>query len=143
MINTFKKIHFGVYGIAQVDGQILMIKKSRGPYTGLLDLPGGRVEPGESLSEALAREIDEETGGKILSQQFLDFAEYQCTYVENGETKYFHHVGLYFLIKIDATNLKSGADGHDSNGAVWVPLPVDPGQVAPIVRSILTKENPC
>ena len=56
------KTHFGVYGSIVKDGKILLIKKSRGPYTGLYDLPGGSQEQGESHLETLKREIMEETG---------------------------------------------------------------------------------
>lgn len=32
--------HFGVYGICQRDGRLLVIHKGRGPYSGRYDLPG-------------------------------------------------------------------------------------------------------
>ena len=55
-------VHRGIYGILVRDNQLLLVRKSRGPYSGLLDLPGGKPEPGESDSEALIREWKEETG---------------------------------------------------------------------------------
>lgn len=36
-----KKIYIGVYGIILNEGKILLIKKARGPYKGMYDLPGG------------------------------------------------------------------------------------------------------
>jgi len=44
------------------DGKVLLNRRARSPANGFYSLPGGRVEFGESLHQALAREIDEETG---------------------------------------------------------------------------------
>jgi ADP-ribose pyrophosphatase YjhB (NUDIX family) len=44
------------------DGRVLVAKRNRGPTYGLWTLPGGVVEAGETLGEALVREIAEETG---------------------------------------------------------------------------------
>src|SRR5882724_1341689 len=42
--------------------EILLVRRARQPAKGLYTLPGGRVEFGESLAEALKREVLEETG---------------------------------------------------------------------------------
>jgi ADP-ribose pyrophosphatase YjhB (NUDIX family) len=47
------------------DGKVLLVRRARSPGKGFYSLPGGRVEHGESLHQALAREVDEETGLKI------------------------------------------------------------------------------
>ena len=44
------------------DGRILLVRRARSPAKGVYTLPGGRVEFGEPLHDALKREIDEETG---------------------------------------------------------------------------------
>ncbi len=44
---------------------VLLVRRARSPAKGFYSLPGGRVEFGESLQEALTREVDEETGLKI------------------------------------------------------------------------------
>ena len=44
------------------DGKVLLVRRARSPGKGFYSLPGGRVEFGESLHQALAREVDEETG---------------------------------------------------------------------------------
>lgn len=44
------------------DGRILVIRRGRPPSEGLWSIPGGRVEPGETLAEAARREVAEETG---------------------------------------------------------------------------------
>lgn len=52
-----------VGGIAvDEQGRLLLIKRGHEPGTGLWSLPGGRIEPGETDSEALVRELREETG---------------------------------------------------------------------------------
>ena len=45
--------HFGVYGIVIKDASILLIRKHGGPYDGMLDLPGGTIEFGETFEDAL------------------------------------------------------------------------------------------
>src|ERR1700760_3808898 len=47
------------------EGRVLLVRRARSPGKGFYSLPGGRVEYGESLHTALAREVDEETGLKI------------------------------------------------------------------------------
>jgi 8-oxo-dGTP diphosphatase len=48
--------------ITRADGRVLLIQRGNEPGRGLWSLPGGRVEPGESDEEAVAREVAEETG---------------------------------------------------------------------------------
>ncbi|CDX33308.1 NUDIX hydrolase [Mesorhizobium plurifarium] len=43
-------------------GTVLLVKRARAPSQGLYAYPGGKVEPGETLAEAAARELLEETG---------------------------------------------------------------------------------
>lgn len=52
----------GVGAVVVVDGALLVVRRGRDPARGLWSLPGGRVEPGEALAEAVAREVKEETG---------------------------------------------------------------------------------
>ncbi len=47
------------------DGKVLLVRRARSPAQGFYSLPGGRVEFGESLHQALTREVDEETGLRI------------------------------------------------------------------------------
>lgn len=46
-------------------GKVLLVRRAHSPASGFYSLPGGRVEYGESLHTALAREVDEETRLKI------------------------------------------------------------------------------
>jgi ADP-ribose pyrophosphatase YjhB (NUDIX family) len=47
------------------DGKVLVARRARGPALGVWTMPGGVVEAGETLTEALKREIMEETGMTI------------------------------------------------------------------------------
>jgi len=47
------------------DGNILLVQRARSPAKGFYSLPGGRVEFGETLHQALHREVDEETALKV------------------------------------------------------------------------------
>ena len=47
------------------DDRVLLVRRARSPGKGFYSLPGGRVEFGETLQQALEREVDEETGLRI------------------------------------------------------------------------------
>jgi 8-oxo-dGTP pyrophosphatase MutT (NUDIX family) len=49
--------HFGVYGLLWYRGHVATVLKSRRPYDGLLDLPGGSPEDSETPEQTLAREV--------------------------------------------------------------------------------------
>lgn len=53
-------------------GRFLMIREKKGPYLGW-KFPGGLADPGESIPEAAAREVFEETGVQVEHVALLAF----------------------------------------------------------------------
>jgi ADP-ribose pyrophosphatase len=52
-------------------GRLLFLERARDPGKGLLGLPGGFADPGETLEEAVARELLEETGLTVPLLSYL------------------------------------------------------------------------
>ena len=57
------------------DGEFLVVRRARPPMQGLFTLPGGCVEAGESLTEAVRREVREETGLTIEAGALAGYRE--------------------------------------------------------------------
>jgi ADP-ribose pyrophosphatase YjhB (NUDIX family) len=57
------------------DGRVLIVRRGRPPAHGLYTLPGGGVECGETLEEAVIREVREETGLEIAPLALIGFRE--------------------------------------------------------------------
>ena len=63
-------------GAVVVDGgKLLMIRRGKEPGKGLWSIPGGRVEKGEYLTEALVREVKEETNLDVEVKDLLGILE--------------------------------------------------------------------
>ncbi|HZC26103.1 MAG TPA: NUDIX hydrolase [Actinopolymorphaceae bacterium] len=92
------------------DGRLLMIRRGNPPGAGLWSLPGGRVIAGETDSEALAREVREETGLVVEVGSLLGSVE------RDGVS------GEVFLIRDYACLVTGGTlrAGDDAVDARWV-----------------------
>ena len=117
------KTHFGVYGVCKKDNKILVIKKSRGPYTGLFDLPGGSPEKDEIFEQTLKRELKEETNLDLIEfknekQYSLIFSDFTEQSKEKGTLQ---HNGVLFDINAQG-KLSEFGDNLDSSGALWVDI---------------------
>ena len=120
-----KHTHLGVYGVITKNTSMLCIKKSRGPYIGTFDLPGGRIEFGESPLEALEREIMEEVGITFQAADLHDTMTNLVTYTNSdGDGETLHHIGIIYIVTLPAgdTQLKTTQGGEDSLGALWVDM---------------------
>ncbi len=133
--------HIGVYAFILHGDLILLIKKSRGPYRGKWDLPGGGLEFGESASDGLVREVLEETGLKIKKYDLQNVLTH-TTISENsdGEQEELYHIGIIYSVALHATGekLKTGPDGQDSEGARWLKLSeIDERNASPFTVQII------
>ena len=71
------------------DGKILVVRRARAPAHGLYSLPGGVVEVGETLKEAVMREVREETGMTIEPVALAGFREAIVRDTENRVERHF------------------------------------------------------
>lgn len=60
-------------------GRLLLIRRGHEPGAGLWSLPGGRIEPGETDQQAVAREVLEETGLTVECRRLLGTAQIPAT----------------------------------------------------------------
>ena len=137
-----KKLHIGIYGLIEQDHQFLLIRKSRGPYKGLFDLPGGRPSHGEPLLKALTREILEETGVRAKTYSLLDNFSYLTSYIApEGNMEQFYHIALiYRVMSFDVKNFNPNIKDEDANGSLWVHQnDIQSKDCSPLVRSILER----
>jgi ADP-ribose pyrophosphatase YjhB (NUDIX family) len=105
-----------VGGVA-VDGErLLLVRRGRGPAAGEWSVPGGRVEAGETLAEAVVREVAEETGLEGVCGRFLGYVE------RIGDS--YHFVICDFEVVV--LDVAEPVPGDDAAEARWVPL----GEVA-------------
>lgn len=61
--------------VADSEGRLLLIRRGREPGAGLWSIPGGKVEPGESLAEATRREVLEETALDVVVGEYVGTVE--------------------------------------------------------------------
>jgi ADP-ribose pyrophosphatase YjhB (NUDIX family) len=57
------------------DGKVLIVRRARPPANGVYTLPGGGVEVGENLMQAVAREVLEETGLTVTPVALAGYRE--------------------------------------------------------------------
>ncbi|HEX7095279.1 MAG TPA: NUDIX hydrolase, partial [Acidimicrobiales bacterium] len=101
-----------VGAIAVLDDRILLVQRASEPGAGKWSVPGGRVEPGELLAEAVVRELREETGLEGVCGELVGWVER----VGAG----YHYVILDFAVTVlGADDPRPGSDARD---ACWVPL---------------------
>ena len=97
------------------DERLLLVRRANPPAAGSWSVPGGRVAAGETLAEAVTRELREETGLEGACGRLLGVSE-MVPEVEGGE----HLVILDYEVSLfDASEPIAGSDAPDAR---WVPL---------------------
>jgi 8-oxo-dGTP diphosphatase len=120
-------------------GQVLLVRRARAPANGLFSLPGGVVEIGETLVEALVREVREETS---LAIEPVGLAGYREAITRDRDGR----VERHFVILPFAARWLAGEPvlNEELSEARWlrpaelVGLPTTPG-LAEIVASAFAR----
>ncbi|HEY2138128.1 MAG TPA: NUDIX hydrolase, partial [Xanthobacteraceae bacterium] len=93
--------HLAVSAAIIRDGKVLIVRRARPPARGVFTLPGGGVEAGETLHEAIIREVREETALEI---EPLGLAGHREVIARDGDGK----VQRHFVILPFAARWRSG-----------------------------------
>jgi len=108
-------------------GRFLFLERARDPSKGLWGLPGGFVDPGESVETALAREVDEEIGGRVADPVYL--VSFPNRYLFAGVE--YHTCDLYFRATLVGDPEGLRAAPREVSALVWLaPDEVDPERLA-------------
>jgi 8-oxo-dGTP diphosphatase len=108
-----ERAEVAVGAVVVVDDRLLLIRRGRGVAIGSWSLPGGTVEPGELLAEAVVRELAEETGLEGVCGPLVGVVE---RFVEGRH---------YVILDHQVTLLQPDAEpraGDDAAEVAWVPL---------------------
>jgi ADP-ribose pyrophosphatase YjhB (NUDIX family) len=103
------------------EGKVLVVRRARAPASGVFSLPGGVVEAGETLAEAVTREVAEETA---LTIEPVALAGYREVVARDGENK----VERHFVILPFAARWIAGEPKLNEELSEW--RWVDPTEVA-------------
>jgi 8-oxo-dGTP diphosphatase len=108
----------GVGGLIFQDGQVLLVKRGREPGAGQWSIPGGMVDVGETVKEAVKREIREETGLRVEVGDLVEVFE-RILPDDQGRIQY-HYVVLDYLCRGVGGRLEASSDAAE---VVFYPIP--------------------
>lgn len=97
--------------VVEREGKILLIRRGREPFRGRYALPGGFVEYGERLEDAVLRELREETG---LVGRVVDLL---CVRSDPERDPRGHVVSVVFVVHPESERVTAG---DDASHAGWV-----------------------
>jgi ADP-ribose pyrophosphatase len=102
-------------GIVVRGGAVLLVQRGRAPGAGKWSVPGGRVQFGERLTDAVEREVLEETGLHVRADRFAGWAERI-----GADPEPYHHVIFdYFASEVGTGEARAG---DDATAVAWVAL---------------------
>ena len=94
------------------DSRILLCRRSDNLLWGL---PGGHVEPGETVAEACQREVEEETGLQVLPSRIIGVYSSPDFLVEYPDGNIFHVIAVHFAAKLIGGDLRQSDETQDFN----------------------------
>jgi ADP-ribose pyrophosphatase YjhB (NUDIX family) len=86
------------------DGRVLLVERGKPPGAGLWTVPGGRLDAGETLAQAVAREVREETG------LVVEVGALACVVERMGDDH--HFVILDYLARVIGGTLGADSDAR-------------------------------
>jgi len=125
-----------VGGIIVHDNRILLIQRGHAPNQGLWTVPGGRVEWGETVREAVVREVREETGLTVEPGPLVIIVDRMSPPDAEGA---YHFIILDFLARPVGGALQAGDDAAAARWVTpgaWAELPTTPG-LGPVLEKAL------
>ena len=99
------------------DGRVLLVRRGNEPSQGRWGLPGGVVELGETVKEAVVREVEEETHITVRPARLI--TTFDSIVRDDDARVRFHYVLCEFLCEYVSGNLEASTDASD---AAWVHL---------------------
>jgi ADP-ribose pyrophosphatase YjhB (NUDIX family) len=104
----------GVGAVIVQEGRVLLVQRGREPMRGRWTIPGGLIEIGESLLEAVVRETREETGLEVEPLELVELLD--RIHREEGRVRY-HYVIADYLCRVTGGTL---AAADDAAAVRWV-----------------------
>lgn len=101
----------GAGAVVMKDSQVLLIRRGKAPKLGSWSLPGGAQEVGETIEEAVVREVLEETGLEVRVLAFLDVVD--LIERDNVGIRY-HYTLIDYLAEVTGGTLAPGTDAADA-----------------------------